>query len=211
MKKVISVLFGASLLFATSAQAAGMAGIKLGIGELDAQNDAYTAGSTSVAAQSGSADNPYGALFAELEIPTVEGLSLGLEYVPFTASIRLDKGESGTGADVDDYTTLYAQYMHEAGEGSVYIKAGYSQADIGTVTNANGTTVNSQDDSLGGPMVGVGFQTNELYNGMHLRLETTYTDLDSVAITTTSNGSSSVKKTGSGEITTFSISVAKSF
>ena len=211
MKKVISVLFGASLLFATSAQAAGMAGIKLGIGELDAQNDAYTAGSTSVAAQSGSKDNQYGALFAELEIPTVEGLSLGLEYVPFSASIRLDKGESGTGADVDDYTTLYAQYMHEAGEGSVYIKAGYSQADIGTVKNANGTTVNSQDDTLSGPMIGVGFQTNELYNGMHLRLETTYTDLDSVAITTTSNGSSSVKKTGSGEITTFSISVAKSF
>ena len=86
MKKVISVLFGASLLFATSAQAAGMAGIKLGIGELDAQNDAYTAGSTSVAAQSGSADNPYGALFAELEIPTVEGLSLGLEYVPTHAT-----------------------------------------------------------------------------------------------------------------------------
>ena len=45
---------------------------------------------------------------------------------------------------------------------------------------------------------------------MHLRLETTYTDLDSVAITTTSNGSLALK-TGSGEITTFSISVAKAF
>ena len=37
------------------------------------------------------------------------------------------------------------------------------------------------------------------------------TDLDDVSITTTSAGSSSVKKTGSGDISTLSISVAKSF
>ena len=52
MKKLISILFGASLLFASSAQAAGMAGIKLGIGEIDAQNDAYTSGSTAIGSTS---------------------------------------------------------------------------------------------------------------------------------------------------------------
>ena len=210
MKKLITLLF-ASLMIATSAQSAGMVGVKLGIGELDAENNSYTAGDTTVASQSGDTKNEYGALFAEFEIPAVDGLSLGLEYIPFTASIRLDKGESGTGADVDDYRTLYALYMQETGDGNVYFKAGYSQADIGTVTNANGTTVNSQDDTLEGPMVGVGFQSNELINGLVARIEATYTDLEDVSITTTSNGSSSVKKTGSGEITTFSVSLAKSF
>lgn len=210
MKKLITLLF-ASLMLASSVQAAGLVGVKLGMGEIDAENQAYTAGDTDVAAQSGDASNQFGALFAEFEIPSVDGLSLGLEYIPFTATIRLDKGESGTGADVEDYTTLYALYMKEAGDGNVYVKAGYSQADIGTVTNANGTTVNSQDDTLEGPMLGVGFQSNELSNGLVARLEATYTDLEDVSITTTSNGSASVKKTGSGEITTFSLSIAKSF
>ena len=210
MKKIILSIL-AFITLANPLLAEGMVGAKIGIGEINAENDAYTSGSTSISSQSGDADNPYGAFFAELEIPSVEGLSIGLEYVPFTASIRLDKGESGTGADVDDYTTLYALYMKEAGEGSVYFKAGYSHADIGTVTNSNGTTVNSQDDSLQGPMIGVGFQSNVLGNGLIARLEATYTDLEDVSITTTSNGASNVKKTGSADITTFSISIAKSF
>ena len=211
MKKIISFLFGASLMLATSANSAGMVGVKFGSGELDAENAAYTAGSTNYGSTSASADNQFGSLFAEIEIPMAEGLSLGVEYIPFEASIRLDKGESDTGADVSDYTTVYAAYMRPAGAGSVYVKAGYSQADIGTVTNANGTTVNSQDDTLEGPMVGIGFQSEEMANGMHARVEYTYTDLEDVSITTTSNGSTSVKKTGSGEITTISFSLAKSF
>jgi len=211
MKKLITLLFGASLMLATSAQAAGLVGLKFGTGSLDAENDSYTAGGTTVASQSASVDNEYAAIFGEIELSQVEGLSIGLEYVPFTASIRLDKSESGTGADVEDYKTLYALYMKELAEGNVYFKAGYSRADIGTVVNANGTTVNSQDDSLQGPMVGIGFQSAEMANGLIGRIEATYTDLEDVSLTTTSNGSTSVKKTGSGEITTFTVSLAKSF
>ena len=48
-------------------------------------------------------------------------------------------------------------------------------------------------------------------NGLVGRVEATYTDLIDVSVTTTSNGSTSVKKTGSGEITTFTVSLAKSF
>ena len=210
MKKLLTII--SSILFFTStAYSAGMVGLKVGLGEIDAENKSYTAGSTTVAAQSGDSDNAYGAIFAEFSIPSVDGLSVGLEYVPFEANIRLDKGESGTGVAVDQYKTLYVQYMANAGSGSIYGKIGYSHAEIGTVTNANGTTVNSQDDSLQGPMAGIGFQTPEFGNGVFGRLEATYTDLDEVSITTTSNGSTSVKKTGSGEITTLSVSVAKSF
>ena len=208
MKKIISLLFGASLLFATSAQAEGMIGAKLGIGDLSADANSYTAGSTSYAAESKDVDSPYGAVFVEVAIPQADGFSIGLEYVPFTAHISLDKKESSTGADLDDYTTLYVQYMKDIDVGSVYIKAGMSQADISAVTNPDSTVV-SQDDTIKGIMVGLGFQKE--VNGLFGRIEATHTDLDDVSITTTSNGSSSVTKTGSGDITTLSLSIAKSF
>ena len=218
MKKILSILFGASLLFATSAQAEGMVGIKYGVGELDATKNAYTAGSTTYAAASKAKDNEYGAVFAEFALPTIEGASVGIELIPFTATIRLENAkEAMTGAEIDNHTTLYAQYMHSMGAGGVYIKAGYAMADIGTISDtpgssaAGGTTINSQDDSMSGPMIGVGFQSQELFDGLVARLEATYTDYDDVSVTTTSHGSASVAKTASAELTTFSISLAKSF
>ena len=208
MKKIINLLFGATLLFATSAQATGMVGAKIGIGDLSADAKSYTAGGTTYAAESKDVDSPYGAVFLEIDIPQAEGLSVGVEYIPFTATISLDRKESSTGADLDDYTTLYVQYMKDIDVGSVYIKAGMSQADISAVTNPDSTVV-SQDDEISGTMYGVGLQRE--VNGLFGRIEATHTDLDDVSITTTSAGSSSVKKTGSGDITTLSISVAKSF
>jgi hypothetical protein len=208
MKKIINLLFGASLLIATSAQAEGMIGAKLGIGDLSADAQSYTAGSTTYAAESKDVDSPYGAVFMEVAIPQKDGLSIGLEYVPFTATISLDKKESSTGADLDDYTTLYVQYMQDIDIGSVYVKAGMSQADISAVVNPDSTIV-SQDDEISGTMIGVGLQRE--INGLFGRIEATHTDLDDVSITTTSNGSTSVKKTGSGDITTLSLSIAKSF
>lgn len=219
MKKILTILFGASLILATSAQAEGMFGIKYGTGELDATKNAYTAGSTSYAAASKAKDHEYGAIFAELDIPAVDGLSIGLEVIPFTATIMLENAkEAQTGAELSDHKTFYAQYMYSTGNGGVYVKAGYASADIGNITQTKNssvasatTTINSQDDSMSGPMVGIGFQTNELYEGIVARLEATYTDYDDVSVTTTSNGSASVKKTAEAELTTFSVSIAKSF
>ena len=202
-------MFGASLLLTTSAQSAGLVGIKIGGGELNGENDAYTAGDTNVAAQSGDVSNEYGAIFAELGLGDGP-ISVGVEYVPFEADIRLDKGESSSGANVSDATTLYALFGKEAGAGSVYLKAGYFMADVTVVQDAQ-TTVNSHDDKLEGPMIGIGFQSEANNIGLIFRGEVTYTELDSVSITTTSNGSTSVKKTGDGDITTFSVGVAKSF
>ena len=219
MKKILSILFGASLLLATSAQAEGTIGIKYGTGELDATKNAYTAGSTTYASGSKAKDHEYGAIFAELNIPAVDGLSLGLEVIPFTATIMLENAkEAMTGAELSDHTTLYGQYMYSMGNGGVYVKAGYSMADIGTITQTNTssvaspiTTINSQSDSLEGPMVGIGYQTQEFGDGFVARAEATFTDYDDISVTTTSNGSASVKKTATAELTTFSISLAKTF
>ena len=211
MKKIISILFGASLLLTTSAQSAGLVGVKVGGGELAGESESYTPGTAAskVAAQSADVSNEYAAIFAELGLGDGP-FSVGLEYVPFEANIRLDKGESSSGANVSDATTLYALFGKEAGAGSVYLKAGYFMADVTVVQDAQ-TTVNSHDDKLEGPMIGIGFQSEANNIGLIFRGEVTYTELDSVSITTTSNGSTSVKKTGDGDITTFSVGVAKSF
>lgn len=219
MKKILSILFGASLLLATSAQAEGVIGIKYGTGELDATKNAYTAGNNTYAAASKAKDHEYGAIFAEIELPALEGLSLGVEVIPFTATIMLENAkEAMTGAELSDHRTFYGQYMYSTGNGGIYVKAGYAMADIGTITQTKNdgvetpiTTVNSQSTSLEGPMIGIGFQTNELANGLVARLEATYTDYDDISVTTSSNGSDNVKKTAEAELTTFSISIAKSF
>ena len=186
MKKILSILFGASLLLATSAQAEGVIGIKYGTGELDATKKAYTAGDTNYAAASKAKDHEYGAIFVEVALPAIDGLSLGVEVIPFTATIMLENAkEAMTGAELSDHRTFYGQYMYSMGSGGVYVKAGYAMADIGSITQTNNggaetpiTTVNSQSNSLEGPMVGIGFQSNELGDGFVARLEATYTDYE---------------------------------
>ena len=219
MKKILTILFGASLLFATSAQAEGMVGIKYGTGELDATKNAYTAGQTNYAAGSKSKDHEYGAIFAELAIPTIDGLSVGVEIIPFTATIMLENAkEAATGAELSDHRTFYGQYMYSMASGGVYVKAGYAMADIGGITQTSNpsvaspiTTINSQSNSLEGPMVGIGYQSMEFGDGFVARAEATFTDYDDISVTTTSNGSTSVKKTATAELTTFSVSIAKTF
>ena len=88
MKKILSILFGASLLLATSAQAAGVIGIKYGTGEWDATKTAYTAGSTDYASASKAKEKEYGAIFAEIQLPAA-GFSVGIEIIPFTATIMV--------------------------------------------------------------------------------------------------------------------------
>jgi len=211
MKKLTILTFSILFTVSTSAFAGGMIGVKYGNGDLEGNAQSYTAGSTTYAAESGSKDNEFGAIFAEVNIKE-SPISVGLEYVPFDADISLNGDASGVSANVSDYTTLYALAMHELNEVSVYAKLGYSMADIGTVKPNDGqTTINSSSDSLEGMMYGVGVQSKELPFGLVARAEYTFTEFDDISVTTTSNGSASVKKTADGDLTTLTISLAKSF
>ena len=211
MKKLTILTFSILFTISTSAFAGGMIGVKYGNGDLEGNAQSYTAGSTTYAAESGSKDNEFGAIFAEINIKE-SPISVGLEYVPFDADISLNGDASGVSANVSDYTTLYALAMHELNEVSVYAKLGYSMADIGTVKPNDGqTTINSSSDSLEGMMYGVGVQSKELPFGLVARAEYTFTEFDDISVTTTSNGSASVKKTADGDLTTLTISLAKSF
>ena len=211
MKKLTILIFSILFTLSTTAFAGGMIGVKYGNGDLEGNAQSYTAGSTTYAAESGSKDNEFGAIFAEINIKE-SPISVGLEYVPFDADISLNGKSSGASANVDDYTTVYALAMHDLTNFSVYAKLGYSQADIGTVkANDAETTINSNSDSLEGMMYGFGLQSQELPFGLVARAEYTFTEFDDISVTTTSNGSAAVKKTADGDLTTLTISLAKSF
>jgi hypothetical protein len=212
MKKITTLLITAMFTLATSAFAGGMIGVKYGTGDLEGNSKAYTSGSTSYGAESGSKNNEFGAIFGEINVKE-SPFSVGLEYVPFDADISLNGKNSGVSANVSDYRTLYALAMKQMNnEVSVYAKLGYSMADIGTVKNDDTTTtVNSKSSELEGMMFGFGIQSVELANGIVARAEYTFTDFDDISVTTTSNGSASVKKTASGELETLTFSIAKSF
>ena len=209
MKKLLATIFGTALLFSTSAYSDVTMGVKVGNGDLEGTNKSYTAGSTTQASISKSKDSMFGAIFIEKSFGN--NASAGVEYVPFDANITLDGSNSSTGAELSDYTTAYLMYMHDTGDANLYVKGGVSRADIGTINASENTTINSQDTSLDGVMVGAGLQTDEFANGMVGRLEITYTDFDDVSATTTSNGSASVKKTGDGELLTITFGVSKTF
>lgn len=207
MNKLITIL-AFLLLSSTAAFSAGKVGLKLGYGEIDANKKSYTAGSTTYAAQSAKEDSGVVAIFGEFDISPVQGLAVGLEYIPLEAEFSLDRKESSTSATVDNATTLYAMYKTPVG---IFLKAGYFMADISKVKNPNSNTLTNQSGELEGPMLGIGFETPELSNGVTLRLEGTTIDLDEVSITTTSNGSEAVKKRADGDINQIAFSVVKSF
>ena len=211
MKKLTILTFSILFTVSTSAFAGGMIGVKYGNGDLEGNAQSYTAGSTTYAAESGSKDNEFGAIFAEINIKE-SPISVGLEHVPFDADISLNGDNANVSANVSDYTTIYALAMHELSNFSVYAKLGYSQADIGTIKNDDTTTtVNSKSGELEGMMYGAGIQSKELPFGLVARAEYTFTEFDDISVTTTSNGSAAVKKTADGDLTTLTISLAKSF
>ena len=212
MKKII-ISFFSLVLLTSSAFAGGMIGIKAGVGELDGNKKSYTAGSTTYTSQSASEDSEYAAIFAEVNIGE-SPVSVGLEYIPYTATVSVDGNASDSHLELSDHTTLYLLASKELSNGaSVYGKLGYSMADIGGVkANYATTTVNSHDDSLEGPMAGIGIQSTEFSQlGLIARLEATYTEYDEVKVNTTSNGSDAVDKKADANLTTFTISIAKPF
>jgi len=216
MKKIISILF-VSIFTASSAFSAGMVGIKLGYGELEATKNAITntPAALTEAAETKDIDHEYGAIFAEVNLGD-SPVSLGLEYIPISGTLSVANGDdTDASLELSDHTTFYALAAKELSNGSaVYGKIGYSMADIGNVKQSNGTTtINSFDSNLDGPMVGVGVQSAEFSNlALVARLEATYTEYDDVSVKTTDTDGLVETKTASDiNLTTLTISLGKKF
>ena len=216
MKKIISILF-VSIFSATSAFSAGMVGIKLGYGQLEATKNAITntPAALTEAAETKDIDHEYGAIFAEVNLGD-SPVSLGLEYIPISGTLSVANGnDTDASLELSDHTTLYALAAKELSNGaSVYGKIGYSMADIGNVKQSNGTTtINSHSDELEGVMAGIGVQSAEFSNlALVARLEATYTEYDDVsAKTTDADGLVETKTASDINLTTITVSLGKKF
>ena len=210
MKKLMTILFS-SLFFVSTAYAGGMIGIKGGFGDLSGTR---TSSGEASGAKSGSVDSEYGAIFAEINLAD-SPLSVGFELVPMEGVIDT-KSDTGTDSQVtvSDLMTLYLLASKETEFGTLYGKVGYSSADLSAVSNY-GHTLSDMSDAAEGPMVGVGAQfdvTNEYVSALinTVRLEATYAQFNDLKITST-DGSNSAVRTGDAELTTVSLSLARSF
>ena len=207
MNKITTTIF-VMIFSITSAFSAGVVGIKVGTGSLESTavvpNDTNT---------TKDADSEYGAVFAEIGLGSTP-ISVGVEYIPFTATLGVDGSKTDSHLELSDHTTLYLLAAKEFTNGaSVYGKLGYASADISNVkANYTATTASSPSGNLEGPVYGLGLQTAEFSPlGMIARLEATYTEYDDVQVTTTENGITDTKKATDTNLTTFSISIAKKF
>ena len=81
-----------------------MVGVKYGKGDLEGNAKSYVAGTNTYAAETGSKDNEFGAIFAEVNVKE-SPISVGLEYVPFDADISLTVMHLLQVLMLDDYTT----------------------------------------------------------------------------------------------------------
>ena len=210
MKKLMTIIF-TSLFFASTAYAGGMIGVKVGNGELEGTR---TSSGEASGATSGAVNSEYGAIFAEVNLAD-SPVSLGIELVPMEGVIDT-KSDTGTDSHVtvSDLMTLYLLASKETEFGSIYGKIGYATADLSAVSNY-GHTLTNMSDKADGPMLGIGAQfdvTADMISTVidTVRLEATHSMFNDLKITST-EGSNSAVRTGEADLTTVSISLARSF
>ena len=207
MKKLMTIVF-TSLFFMSTAYAGGMIGVKVGNGELNGERTSPGEGG----ATTGAVNSEYGAIFAEANLADTP-ISLGIELVPMEGVIDT-KDDTGTDSQVtvSDLITLYVLAAKEMDFGSIYGKLGYATADLSAVSNY-GLALSNASKEAKGPMVGIGAQFDvptPIVNT--IRLEATHTMFDELKISSTDgDGGGTANRTGEADLTTFSISLARSF
>ena len=220
MRKLSIALILLSFL-GLNAQADVSFGVKLSSAEMSAQGSETQNSGALVTQQERSADFEVASLFAEksVELGAVN-LALGLEIIPFTAEIAKIGG--GTGFDftasVGNLTTAYIQPMLlSRGAASLYVKAGYANADLeisnisrqatASATGDSASTDAAQTRDLEGPMYGVGIQVEMGAFVDAIRIEMTRHDFDQITYTNSNNK----KLTAESYMDTYSIGLVKSF
>ncbi len=157
-----------------------------------------------------------GSVFAEFQAN--DQLSIGVSYVPHssdseeTQNVQNQEAHAFTAeatnkvkVSFEDLVTVYA--LANLNE-NVYLKAGYMQVDLITEENL-GTGGAYGNDTLEGYTVGLGYNMN-YGDGMFVRAEAAYIDIDGTTLTNTNDSTKSVSADG---ITGYgaAVSVGKSF
>ena len=219
MKKIlISTILSVFVVFSASADT--NIGISISSANMDATGSHTTnsasggSGGDAVNA-SGNADFEMASFFIEQEVAAGGlNIALGLDAVPMTAEVDKLGGGDGFDATVEigNLMTAYIQPMFDAGNVTLFLKAGLSSADV-DITNVSrqattagtASTDGAQSKSLDGTMYGAGAQIST--GSGFVRLEGTITDFDEISHT---NSNSKVVKADS-ELTRITISFGKSF
>tara|TARA_B100001173_G_scaffold295086_1_gene289553 strand:- start:234 stop:893 length:660 start_codon:yes stop_codon:yes gene_type:complete len=219
MKKIlISTILSVFVVFSASADT--NIGISISSANMDAtgshttNSNAGASGGDAVNA-SGNADFEMASFFIEQEVAAGGlNIALGLDAVPMTAEVDKLGGGDGFDATVEigNLMTAYIQPMFDAGNVTLFLKAGLSSADV-DITNVSRQATNAgtastdgaQSKSLDGTMYGAGAQIST--GSGFVRLEGTITDFDEISHT---NSNSKVVKADS-ELTRITISFGKSF
>ena len=138
-----------------------------------------------------------GSIFVEMTDVLGSGISIGLDYIPFSADLSdnaktrgdVEKSVTGTAAEtttsrtqnaqaeLDQHMTLYGTYNMTDG---IYLKLGYIQADLNTLESL-GTGSKYGNETVNGMLFGVGTEA-DLGSGMIGRLELSYTDYEDISI-----------------------------
>ena len=157
-----------------------------------------------------------GSVFAEFQAN--DEISLGVSYVPHssdseeTENIQNREGNAFTAqatnrvkVSFEDLITVYA--LANLNE-NFFLKAGYMQVDLITEENL-GTGGAYGNDTLEGYTIGLGYNM-DLADGMFVRAEAAYMEIDGTTLTNTNDSTKSVSADG---ITGYgaAVSVGKSF
>jgi hypothetical protein len=205
MKKILtSIIFflmiSSSVLFADATL-----GLKIGNGTLNAKD----VGTVNNVKGDKSADSTFASIFLEksLDLNVPATISLGVEYIPFTATIDIDTTNGGdyTG-EVKNHTTLYVQAAKEVNDFKVMANVGYVMASISGV-KTNTVTLTSNDTSLTGFAYGVAIQKD---------LSTRFTDFvrigaDWIDYDTVEAKTSSATYKADADANTYYIAIGKKF
>lgn len=205
MKKFLTI--AAFMLFAfTSAQAEKVRmGVTLQAGYFEATgaseifSGAHSSGaspgtvtkSTATDGDDAEGEFGYGSIFAE--VMATDNIGIGVSYVPMalesetTENLQTTTTASATGTnkvqiDFEDLTTIYALFYPVE---NLYLKAGYMEVEV--KTNENLATGGAYGNTtLDGFTVGVGYNY-DMDNGVFVRFETSYMDIDGATLTNTND------------------------
>ena len=202
MRKIlIGLSAGAALLFGTASTFAADGfgvGVALSAASINASGTETETGSQTAETTKAGVSNRVliGSVFAEY----TKGLfTVGIDYVPFDADVsnathtRTDVETSTTAsqtietttsrtqtaaAEITGHTTAYIEVGN-----NVYLKAGYVQVTVNTLESL-GTGSSYGNADLNGTLLGAGFRGGG-DSGLYYKLEGTYTDYDTLNLTST--------------------------
>jgi hypothetical protein len=187
MKKTIIAIVSFLMISSSVLFADTTLGLKVGNGTLNAKD----VGTVNNVKGDKSADATFASVFLEksLDLNVPATISLGVEYIPFTATIDIDTTNGGDySGQVKNHTTLYVQAAKEVRDGfKVMANAGYVMAKISGV-KSNTLTLTSNDTSLNGFAYGVAIQKdlNTRFTDF-VRIGADWIDYDTVEAKTSSD------------------------